>query len=65
MVGVERHNDLISEHALSGYEGPYGLVIGYGALSEPAIREAIRELANVLTELENRVDSGPMLRGVA
>jgi GntR family transcriptional regulator/MocR family aminotransferase len=55
----------ISEHALPGYEGPYGLVIGYGPLSEPAIREAIRELARVLTVLENRADSGPMLRGVA
>jgi GntR family transcriptional regulator / MocR family aminotransferase len=52
----------ISEHALPGYEGPYGLLLGYGALSEPAIREAIRELGRVFAELENEADSGPMLR---
>ena len=45
---------------MPGYKGPYGLVIGYGPLSEPAIREAIRELAHVFTELENRADSGPI-----
>ncbi len=55
----------ISEHALPGYEGSYGVLIGYGALSEPALREAIRELARVFTELENHAESGPILRASA
>ena len=52
----------LSEHGLPGYEGPYGLLIGYGALSEPALREAIRELALLFSGLENVADSGPMVR---
>jgi GntR family transcriptional regulator/MocR family aminotransferase len=52
----------ISLHALPGYEGPHGLLVGYGALSEPAIGGAIRELARVFTELENHAETGPTLR---
>ena len=40
--------DSISEHALPGYGGPPGLLLGYGGIAEPAIPLVIDELARVL-----------------
>lgn len=41
---------LISEHALPGYQGPSGLLVGYGAIKEPAIPVAVRELAGAVAD---------------
>ena len=38
----------LSQHALPGYEGPPGLLLGYGSIAEPAIPTAVAELAAVL-----------------
>jgi GntR family transcriptional regulator/MocR family aminotransferase len=38
----------LSQHALPGYSGPQGLLIGYGAILEPAIAEAVEELARAV-----------------
>jgi GntR family transcriptional regulator/MocR family aminotransferase len=35
----------LSEHTLPGYAGPRGLLVGYGAILEPAIPRAIEQLA--------------------
>jgi GntR family transcriptional regulator / MocR family aminotransferase len=36
------------QHALPGYEGPAGLLIGYGNISEPAIPIAVEQLAKAV-----------------
>jgi len=38
----------LDRHCLPGYDGPSGLLIGYGGIAEPAIPHAIAELARVL-----------------
>ena len=38
----------VSEHALPGYDGPPGLLIGYGAISEPTIPHAVEQLAEAI-----------------
>jgi len=38
----------LSQHALPGYDGQPGLLIGYGAISEPAIPLAVKQLAAAL-----------------
>ena len=38
----------MSDHALPGYAGRHGLLVGYGAIAEPTIPEAVRELARLL-----------------
>jgi GntR family transcriptional regulator / MocR family aminotransferase len=38
----------LSHHALPGYGGPPGLLIGYGAIAEPAIPLAVEELAGAV-----------------
>jgi GntR family transcriptional regulator/MocR family aminotransferase len=38
----------LGRHSLPGYDGPAGLLIGYGGIAEPAISSAIGELAQVL-----------------
>jgi len=40
--------DSLSLHALPGYAGPPGLLIGYGDITEPAIPHAIDQLADAL-----------------
>jgi len=35
----------LSRHALPGYRGPHGLLVGYGCIVEPAIPAAVEELA--------------------
>jgi GntR family transcriptional regulator/MocR family aminotransferase len=37
--------DAISDHVLPGYDGADGLLVGYGAIAEPAIPEAVTALA--------------------
>ena len=38
----------LSDHALPGYEGPGGLLIGYGGILDPALPHAIAELATAI-----------------
>ena len=38
----------ISDHALPGYAGPSGLLLGYGRIAEPTIPLAVDQLAHVL-----------------
>jgi GntR family transcriptional regulator/MocR family aminotransferase len=38
----------LSQHALRGYDGPPGLLIGYGTISEPAIPRVAKELASAI-----------------
>jgi GntR family transcriptional regulator/MocR family aminotransferase len=38
----------LSQHALPGYEGPPGLLIGYGAIPEPTIPGAVEQLAGTI-----------------
>ena len=38
----------VSRHTLPGYEGPTGLLIGYGSIVEPAIPAAVEELARAI-----------------
>jgi GntR family transcriptional regulator/MocR family aminotransferase len=40
--------DTLSQHALPGYAGPPGLLLGYGQIAEPAIPLAVDELAQTL-----------------
>jgi GntR family transcriptional regulator/MocR family aminotransferase len=35
----------VEQHALPGYEGPAGLLIGYGAVPEPTLPAALEQLA--------------------
>lgn len=42
------------EHALPGYGGPFGLVLGYGPLPEPTIPVAVRALARAIACEEPR-----------
>jgi DNA-binding transcriptional MocR family regulator len=36
--------DSFSDHALPGYDGPEGLLVGFGQVSEAAIPGAVEEL---------------------
>lgn len=38
----------VSEHALPGYKGPSGLLIGYGHLADPAIPDVVATLVDAL-----------------
>jgi GntR family transcriptional regulator / MocR family aminotransferase len=38
----------LSEHALPGYDGPAGLLIGFGGITEAAVPAAVEELAAVV-----------------
>jgi GntR family transcriptional regulator/MocR family aminotransferase len=38
----------LSQHALPGYSGPAGLLLGYGGILEPAVPEAVDELARAV-----------------
>jgi GntR family transcriptional regulator/MocR family aminotransferase len=38
----------LSQHALPGYNGPTGLLIGYGSLPEPTLRAAVERLASAI-----------------
>jgi len=38
----------LSQHALAGYDGPAGLLIGYGSIAEPAIPGAVEQLAQAI-----------------
>jgi hypothetical protein len=38
----------LSDHALPGYMGPGGLLIGYGGILDPALPHAIAELATAI-----------------
>ena len=40
--------ETLTQHALPGYNGPRGLLIGFGATPEPSIIPAIRSLAHAL-----------------
>jgi GntR family transcriptional regulator / MocR family aminotransferase len=51
-LGVES----IGEHALAGYGGPRGLLIGYGAEHERALIRAAHELAGAIRESVGRGD---------
>jgi GntR family transcriptional regulator/MocR family aminotransferase len=45
--------DSISEHALSPYDGARGLLLGFGAVPEPTIPEAVRLLAAAIRRSAN------------
>jgi GntR family transcriptional regulator/MocR family aminotransferase len=38
----------VSQHALPGYDGPPGLLIGYGTIPEPTIPRAVERLARAV-----------------
>jgi GntR family transcriptional regulator/MocR family aminotransferase len=38
----------LTQHALPGYDGPAGLLIGYGPVAEAAIPQAIQQLAEIV-----------------
>lgn len=38
----------LSQHALPGYDGPPGIVVGFGALPEPTIPRAVERLAAIV-----------------
>jgi GntR family transcriptional regulator/MocR family aminotransferase len=40
--------DSIDQHSFADFEGPAGLVIGYGALPEPTLEQALGTLAEVV-----------------
>jgi GntR family transcriptional regulator/MocR family aminotransferase len=40
--------DSLSQHALPGYQGPAGLLIGYGAVAAPAIPLAVEQIADAV-----------------
>lgn len=40
--------EALSQHALDGYDGPPGLLVGFGAILEPSIPGAISELVGTL-----------------
>lgn len=40
--------DSIDQHTFADFEGPAGLVIGYGALPEPTLERALQRLAEVI-----------------
>jgi GntR family transcriptional regulator/MocR family aminotransferase len=42
----------LSEHALPGYGGPWGLLIGYGAIADPSIPAAVAELARAVEDAQ-------------
>jgi len=54
--------DAISQHTLPGYDGPAGLLIGYGAVAEPALPLAVEQIAGAVREAS---DSCPNLLQVA
>jgi GntR family transcriptional regulator / MocR family aminotransferase len=53
----------VSDHALPGYGGPDGILVGFGQVSEPALPAAVEEIRRAFvalegTVVEKRVDSG-------
>lgn len=40
----------LEQHAFADYDGPAGLLIGYGGLPEPTLEEAVRALAKIIRE---------------
>jgi GntR family transcriptional regulator/MocR family aminotransferase len=40
----------LDQHAFAGYEGPAGLLIGYGGLPEPTLEQAMTRLAEIIRE---------------
>jgi len=42
--------DSLSQHALPGYQGPAGLLVGYGAVPEPTIPLAVEQIAQALRD---------------
>jgi GntR family transcriptional regulator / MocR family aminotransferase len=52
----------LSDHALPGYEGPPGILIGYGGISEPALPAAVDELAHAFAEATVLGRDGPFSR---
>ena len=42
--------DTLAQHALPGYGGPAGLLLGYGAVAEPAIRLAVEVVAGAVRD---------------
>jgi GntR family transcriptional regulator/MocR family aminotransferase len=52
----------LSQHALPGYTGPPGLLMGYGTISEPAIPHAATELADAISLAFNSEPRASILR---
>jgi GntR family transcriptional regulator/MocR family aminotransferase len=46
--------DSIDQHTFAEFGGPAGLVIGYGALPEPTLAEALAGLAEIVRSKETR-----------
>jgi len=45
----------LTQHALAGYDGPAGLLVGYGPVAEAAIPEAIQQLAEIVDDVRHPV----------
>jgi GntR family transcriptional regulator/MocR family aminotransferase len=45
----------LTQHALPGYDGPAGLLIGYGPVAEAAIPQAIQQLAAIIEDVRRPV----------
>jgi GntR family transcriptional regulator/MocR family aminotransferase len=45
----------LTQHALPGYDGPAGLLVGYGPVAEAAIPQAIQELAEIVDDVRRPV----------
>lgn len=54
--------DSLSQHALPGYDGPAGILIGFGSLAEPAIPQAVEQIAEAVRDA---MDACPLLQKVA
>lgn len=48
----------IDQHSFADYDGPAGLLIGYGAFAEPTFESALKELVEIITILTTRPSKG-------